>query len=88
MVWRAGGCGRVLWSFGNGVQVGALSSERPSAATGWAGGLIGEAAGAKKSCPIDNSLDQNQCHLQTTAKKVAVVAAGCLELQKIVRRQE
>lgn len=68
MVWRAGGCGRVLWSFGNGVQVGA-SSERPSAATGWAGDLIGEAAGAKKSCPIDNSLDQNQSPANNCKKK-------------------
>jgi hypothetical protein len=47
--------------------------------------LIGE-AGGKKSCPIDNSLDQNQSPA-TNCKKVAVVAAGCLELQKIVRRQ-
>lgn len=56
-----GSCG-VL---GTGFRSGALSSERPSAATGW--GLIGE-AGAKKSCPIDNSLDQNQSPA-TTARK-------------------
>lgn len=56
-----GSCG-VL---GTGSRSGALSSERPSAATGW--GLIGE-AGAKKSCPIDNSLDQNQSPA-TTARK-------------------